>query len=541
MSSSISGNIVDIVNHKIFSGTIKIKEKKIFEIIKDKNHYKTYIIPGLVDSHVHIESSMLTPSEFARIVVTHGTIAIVSDPHEIANVLGIGGVIYMLNNAEKVPFKFCFGAPSCVPASIFETSGRKLDKDNIEELLKNPKIGFLAELMNYPGVINNDPEVIAKINTAKKFSKPIDGHAPGLTGKELEKYISAGISTDHECFTISEAQEKIKKGMKILIREGSAARNFDELCPLLEKNWESCMLCSDDKHPDDLLKGHMNLLVKKAIKNGIDPIKVLSSASLNPKNHYNLDIGLLQVGDYADFIVVDNLDNFNVLKTYINGTVVANKGNSLIHRMKPEIKNNFNISPKKPIDFAIKAKNGKINVIEAIEGQLITNKIRKESLISNGNVVSNVDEDILKVTVINRYKESKPSVGFIKNFGLNEGAIASSVAHDSHNIIAVGVNDDDICNAVNMIIKNKGGISAFKNGEKNILPLPIAGIISNKEFDWVAKKYIDMNQIVKNLGSNLESPYMTLSFMALPVIPKLKLTDRGLFDSQNFKFIGLFE
>ena len=541
MSNSLSGNIVDVVNQKIFPGTIKIKEKKIFDIAKDKNNYKNYIIPGLVDSHVHIESSMLTPSEFARIAVTHGTIAIVTDPHEIANVLGIEGVYYMLNNAEKVSFKFCFGAPSCVPASIFETSGRKLGKNSIEELLKNPKIGFLAELMNYPDVINDDLEVIAKINIAKKFLKPIDGHAPGLTGKELDKYISAGISTDHECFTISEAQEKIKKGMKILIREGSAARNFDELYPLLEKNWESCMLCSDDKHPDDLLKGHMNLLVKKAIKNGIDPIKVLSSASLNPKKHYNLEIGLLQPGDYADFIVVDDLDNFNVLKTYINGTEVANKGNCLIQRIKPEIKNNFNISPKKPIDFAIKAENGKINVIEAIEGQLITNKIRKEPLISNGNVVSNVDENILKITVINRYKESKPSIGFIKNFGLKEGAIASSVAHDSHNIIAVGVNDDDICNAVNMIIKNKGGISAVKKGEKNILPLPIAGIISNREYEWVAKKYIDMNQTVKNLGCNLESPYMTLSFMALPVIPKLKLTDKGLFDSQNFKFIGLFE
>jgi adenine deaminase len=541
MSDKISGNIVDIVNKKIFSGTIEIKEKKIINITKDKTDYKNFILPGFVDSHVHIESSMLTPSEFARIAVVHGTVAVVTDPHEIANVLGIDGVYYMIKNASKVPFKFCFGAPSCVPASPFETSGKKLDKNDIEKLLKNPEIGYLAELMNYPGVINEDPEVIEKIRIAKKSYKPIDGHAPSLGGKELEKYILSGITTDHECFTISEAQEKIKKGMKILIREGSAAKNFDDLYKLLEKNWENCMLCSDDKHPDDLLKGHINLLVKKAIKEGIDPLKVLSSASLIPKKHYNLDIGLLQVGDTADFIIVNNLKDMNILSTYINGIEVANKGKTLINRVKLEIKNNFKISQKKPIDFAIKAEKGKINVIEALEGQLITNKIIEEPLISNKYVVSNIEKDILKISVINRYKESKPSIGFIKNFGLKEGAIASSVAHDSHNIIAVGVSDFDICKAVNIIIENKGGISAAKNGKLEILPLPIAGIISNREYDWVAKKYIDLNETVKKLGCSLNSPYMTLSFMALPVIPKLKLTDKGLFDSQNFNFINIFE
>jgi len=541
MINKISGNIVDIVHNSIFPGTIKIKGGRIEEISKEKKEYKNYITPGFVDSHVHIESSMLTPSEFARIAVVHGTIAIVSDPHEIANVLGVEGIYYMLNNASKVPFKFCFGAPSCVPASVFETSGKKINKNDIEKLLKNPKIGYLAEVMNYPGVINGDPEVIDKINIAKHYNKPIDGHAPGLIGKDLEKYISRGISTDHECFTFSEALEKIKKGMKILVREGSAAKNFDELRPLLENNWKNCMLCSDDKHPDDLLKGHINLMVKKAIENKIDPLKVLSTTSLNPKIHYNLDIGLLQTGDPADFIIVDNLKDLNVLKTFINGVEVASKGISYIKRINPEIINNFEIKSKKPSDFSIKYTKGKINVIVANEGQLITDITQIEPTISEGFVVSNIKKDILKIAVINRYKESKPSIGFIKNFGLKKGAIASSVAHDSHNIIAVGINDKDICNAVNLIIKSKGGISAVSQEKRDILPLPIAGIICDKPYDWVAKKYIDINKSVKTLGCKLKSPYMTLSFMALPVIPKLKITDKGLFDSEKFKFIPLLE
>jgi adenine deaminase len=540
MSKEISGNIVDISNQDIFPGEIKIENGKIIKISRFNRKYKNYLIPGFVDAHVHIESSMLTPAEFARIAVVHGTIAIVTDPHEIANVLGIDGVYYMLENASKVPMKFCFGAPSCVPASPFETTGNKLELKEIEELLKNPKIGFLAELMNYPGVINKDPDVNAKINIAKNYSKPIDGHAPGLSRDALKDYVSAGISTDHECFSLKEAKEKINLGMKILIREGSAARNFDELSPLIKDHWQSCMLCSDDKHPDDLLKGHINILVNKAINNGIDPLKVLSVASLNPIKHYNLEVGLLRIGDPADFIVVDNIKDFNVLKTFINGNEVASQGISQISEIKPEFKNNFNIGPKKSNDFAIKAKNEKINVIVAVEGQLVTEKAEEEPNISNGFVESSVDKDILKITVVNRYKDAKPSVAFIKKFGLKNGAIASSVAHDSHNIIAVGVSNDDICRAVNLVIQNKGGISAVANNKEEILPLPIAGIISNREYDWVAKKYIEINKAAHDLGCMLNAPYMTLSFMSLPVIPKLKLSDKGLFDSENLKFIDLF-
>ena len=540
MTKEVSGNIVDISNQDIFSGTIKIEKGKITEITRDNGKYKNYLISGLIDAHVHIESSMLTPSEFARIAVVHGTVAVVTDPHEIANVLGIDGIYYMLDNASKVPLKFCFGAPSCVPASPFETTGNSLDKKDIEELLQDPRIGFLAEVMNYPGVINNDPEVVTKIDIAKKYSKPVDGHAPGLSGEALEKYVSAGISTDHECFSIEEAREKVNLGMKILIREGSAARNFDELQALLEDHWESCMLCSDDKHPDDLVKGHINLMVKKAIAKGIDPLKVLSAASLNPVSHYNLDVGLLRVGDPADFLVVDSLEELNVLSTYINGVEVAKDDNSLVSRIKPEIKSNFNIGPTKPSDFAVKYKGKMINVIVAIDGQLITEKSKDKPKISRGHAVSDVDRDILKMVVVNRYKEAKPSVAFIKNFGLKEGAIASSVAHDSHNIIAVGVSDEDICRAVNLIVKNKGGISSVGTNKEDVLPLPIAGIISDKEYGWVAKKYTEMKKRAKLLGSKLKAPYMTLSFMALPVIPRLKLSDKGLFDSERSKFIDLF-
>jgi adenine deaminase len=394
--------------------------------------------------------------------------------------------------------------------------------------------------MNYPGVINNDDEVIGKINSAKKYSKPIDGHAPGLSGNGLQKYVECGISTDHECFTLEEGREKIKLGMKVLLREGTGARNFNDLQKLIEENVDSCMLCSDDKHPNDLIKGHINLIVKRAIENGIDPMKVLKTAATNPVSHYNLDVGLLKAGDPADFIVVDNLSKLNVLNTFINGVEVARKGNTLISSIRPEIKNNFNINLKKPSDFFVKTTSEKINTIVAIDGQLITEKEVNNPFVNDGCASSDIDRDLLKISVVNRYKNTTPSVGFIKNFGLKKGAIASSVAHDSHNIIVVGVSDEDICKAVNLLIKNKGGLCVVGDDKKTVLPLPIAGIISNQKYDFVAKKYEEIEKSAKSLGSNLQAPFMTLSFMALPVIPKLKITDKGLFDSENFKFISLF-
>jgi len=536
---SISGNIVDVLNSRIFPGTISVTSGKITKIQEDKKNYKNYILPGFIDAHIHIESSMLTPSEFSRIAVTNGTIATVSDPHEIANVMGIDGVKFMLEDADKVPFKFFFGAPSCVPATEFETSGAVLGAQKIEGLLEMKEIKYLSEMMNFPGVINDDLEVLEKINSAHNLGKPIDGHAPGLKGKDLRKYISAGISTDHECFSYQEAEEKIKLGMKILIREGSAAKNYDDLIPLINKYPEKCMFCSDDKHPDDLLKGHINDLVKRAIAKGFDLVKVLQAACVNPVKHYNLDVGLLQEGDDADLLIVDNLRELDILKTYIKGELAAENGQTSIPQKKAKIINNFKVEKKTLTDFSLPSKKEKIKVIEALDGQLITNLSMETPKEKNGNIVSDVQRDILKITVINRYQHTKPAVGFIRNFSLKKGAIASSIAHDSHNIIAVGTSDEMLKKAVNLIIENKGGICVVSENEEMILPLPIAGIISDESYDIVAEKYSELDKKVKEYGTKLLSPFMTLSFMSLLVIPKIKLSDKGLFDGEKFELVKL--
>ncbi|MFO8067524.1 MAG: adenine deaminase, partial [Bacteroidales bacterium] len=433
---SISGNIIDIVKKRIFKGIVYVKDGIIADIKEKDVDEDVYILPGLIDSHIHIESSMLIPSEFARIAVVHGTVGVVADPHEIANVLGVKGVEFMIENAKKVNFKFCFGAPSCVPATDFESSGAKISVDEIETLMKNPDIGFMAEMMNFPGVVFDVPEVMDKIKVSAKYNKVIDGHAPGLSGKDLDKYIKAGISTDHECFTKKEAKEKIKKGMKILVREGSAAKNFQELIPLIKDFPESIMLCSDDKHPDDLIKGHVNILVKNAINKGFDIFDVIRAASMNPREHYGLKNGLLQKGDAADFIVVDNLKSFSVLKTYIDGIKLAENGESLMEKLKEKDVNHFECGELSPADLRVPAETEKANVIKAIDGQLITEKEIVNMDAVDGYITTNIENDILKIVVQNRYNDSKPSVAFIKGFGLKKGAIASTVAHDSHNIIA---------------------------------------------------------------------------------------------------------
>lgn len=536
----VSGNIVDVLNSEIYPGTLEIEDGKIVRIKKEEKEYENYILPGFVDSHVHIESSMLTPSEFARVSVTHGTVAVVADPHEIANVLGIEGIKYMIKDSEKVPMKFFFGIPSCVPATPFESSGAVLNSKKIENLMEREDIRYLGEMMNFPGVINKDSEVLKKIEIAKKYNKPVDGHAPGLKGENLKTYIEVGISTDHECSSREEALEKIEKGMKIQIREGSAAKNFEELVPLIKKNYKNCMFCSDDKHLDELIKGHINKLVKRALDKGIDLFKVLKVACVNPIFHYGLNVGLLQENDDADFIIVDNLKNFNILETYIRGKKVSERGNSLIDRKKPEIVNNFNIRKKKPEEFSVNSGGNRIKVMGALGTLLNTEKLIKKPKVINNEVVSDVEKDILKVAVVNRYKDFPSTVGFIKGFGLKEGAIASSVAHDSHNIVAVGVDNEKICRAVNLVIENKGGLSVVGKDEK-VLPLPIAGLISDESYDKVAEKYLELNRETKELGCELKAPFMILSFMALPVIPKLKITDKGLFDVEKFEFVDLFE
>ncbi|MCH4552881.1 adenine deaminase [Aestuariibaculum lutulentum] len=535
----VQGQIVDILNQRIFKGEVTITDGKISSIEAKDHDVNHYILPGFVDAHIHIESSMLVPSEFAQLAVTHGTVATVSDPHEIANVLGVEGVEFMIENGKQVPFKFNFGAPSCVPATTFESAGAVIDSDDIKALLENPDIKYLAEMMNYPGVLFDDDEVMKKLSWAKHYNKPIDGHAPGLRGDAVTKYINAGITTDHECFTYEEALEKLQKGMKILIREGSAAKNFEALIGLASERYQNMMFCSDDKHPDDLLIDHINKLCARAVAKGVGVFKVLQMACINPVKHYNLNVGLLNVGDAADCIVVEDLKDFKTIQTYVDGELVFDNGTSLIKSVAFENLNNFNCDKKSIEDFKVESSAKQIRVIEALEEQLVTNELIEEAKVVDGNLVSNVEKDILKMTVVNRYKNQSPAMAFIKNFGLKEGAIASSVGHDSHNIIAVGVSDEAICKAVNLLIENKGGICAVSDNEEQVLPLPVAGIISDGDGKTVGEAYAKLDAMAKDLGSTLYAPYMTLSFMALLVIPSLKLSDKGLFDGTNFKFTTL--
>lgn len=535
----IQGQIVDILNRNIYSGEITVENGKIKTISPKEHDIKTYIIPGFIDAHIHIESSMLVPSEFAKIAVLHGTVGTISDPHEIANVLGVAGVHYMIENGKKVPLKFHFGAPSCVPATFFETAGALIDAAEVKELMASSDIYYLSEMMNYPGVLFDDEEVLKKLAWAKYFNKPIDGHAPGLRGEPIKKYISAGISTDHECYTYAEAAEKLAHGMKVLIREGSAAKNFEALIDLLPEHYENMMFCSDDKHPDDLILGHINHLCARAIAKGFDVFKVLQMACINPVKHYKMEVGLLRVNDAADFIVVEDLIDFKVLQTYINGELVAEKGQSFVKHVDFEKPNNFNISKKEIPDFEISGTAEKIRVIEALEGQLITHEIHCKPKIVDGKFVSDVENDILKMAVVNRYEDAQPALAFIKNFGLKKGAIASSVAHDCHNIVVVGTSDEEINHAVNLLIENQGGICAVNGNEKKSLALPVAGIMSDLNGWETGRLYQEIDAMAKALGSPLKAPFMTLSFMALLVIPDLKLSDKGLFSGNSFSFVDL--
>jgi adenine deaminase/very-short-patch-repair endonuclease len=715
-SFTISGNLVDVHQQRIYPAQITVENGKIISIQpvnQPTDQLINYILPGFIDSHVHIESSMLVPSEFARLAVVHGTVATVSDPHEIANVCGIEGVEFMIENGKKVPFKFNFGAPSCVPATTFETAGAALNANAVEKLLQRDEIKYLSEMMNFPGVLHKDDEVMKKIAAAQRLKKPVDGHAPGLRGDDARKYIQAPlnppqggtsdpdssnnqynyhtaepyvygllkkfvkkhrenpthaenvlwhllrgrqldgykfrrqhiigsyiadfvclnkrliievdglmhqlpenkisdeertfeleklefnvirftndeisntpdkvlftilhelnrtttlksgsenpplggreavISTDHECFTKEEALDKLKYGMKIIIREGSAAKNFEALIDLLNDYPDMVMFCSDDKHPDSLVLGHINQLCARAVAKGIDIFKVLKAACVNPVLHYKLDVGLLKEGDAADFIVVKDLENFKVVKTFINGELVAEDGKSKIKTIKSNVINNFSCSRKEVADFEIRGMSayekdvsnwfweggsGQLRalIIESLDGQLITNKLEAEIGYDEESLQPNLKDDILKIVVVNRYKDAPISKAFIKNFGLKQGALASSVAHDSHNIVAVGVDDESICNAVNMVIEHKGGVSCVNDDLEMIVPLPVAGLMSNEDGYHVAQQYSLIDKAAKDAGSTLASPFMTLSFMALLVIPHLKLSDLGLFDGDKFELI----
>jgi adenine deaminase len=532
-------NLVDLHQRRIYPASISIAEGKITDIKSLDSPCAHYALPGFVDAHIHIESSMLTPRAFAAMAVRHGTVATVSDPHEIANVLGLKGVLYMIENGRHSDFKFYFGAPSCVPATNFENAGAALGLDALEQLLLMPEVKYLAEMMNYPGVLHQDPEVMAKIALAQRLGKPIDGHAPGLRGQAARDYIAAGMSTDHECFTAEEALDKLQAGMHVLIREGSAAKNFEALAPLLPQYFGQMMFCSDDKHPDELLLGHINQLVQRALAKGFALFDVLEVACLNPVKHYGLDLGLLRVGDPADFIVVEDLTAFKVLKTYIGGKEVFDGVQDHIPQLSGSLPNHFEALPRQESDFRLSAKDYAHNMaIEAIDGELITRKVAVAlSSDAEGFLQADPAQDLLKIAVINRYvPQARPAIAFIKNFGLKEGAIASTVAHDSHNIIVVGADDAAITEAVNLLIAAQGGVVAVGKGQQKVLSLPIAGLMSPQSAEEVAAAYTEIDAFAKELGSTLKAPFMTLSFMALLVIPHIKISDLGLFDADDFRF-----
>jgi len=552
----LSGRIVDVVGRREYYGRIEIAGGKIQGIVPLPGPAQgPLIMPGLVDAHIHVESSMLPPAEFARWAMVRGTVASVSDPHEIANVLGVKGVEYMIREGKTSPFKFCFGAPSCVPATAEETAGAALNAKAVARLMARKDIGYLAEVMNFPGVLAHDPAVMAKIASALKQGKPVDGHAPGLRGKAAQAYAAAGITTDHECFTLAEAKDKIKAGMKILIREGSAARNFAALAPLLRSDPGECMFCCDDLHPDLLMQRHLDEHVRRALKAGADKFDVIACATLNPVRHYKLKVGLLQIGDPADLIVVESWKNFRVLQTYVDGKLVATGGHSLLPFRRAKAVNRFAAQPRVAADFAVPAGDGPMRVIEALDGQLITRSLRLEPTIKAGQVAADPKRDLLKIAVVNRYSPWMPAaVGFVRGFGLKRGALASSVAHDSHNIVVVGVSDDAMAEAVNAVIAHRGGVSVAdprrgptssalgttRSTSVDVLPLPIAGLMSDQDGRMVARKYTELDARAKSLGAKLGAPFMTLSFMALLVIPDLKLSDLGLFSGKKWRFERLF-
>lgn len=536
---TLSGEIVDLAARRTYSGVVTVRDGAIAAIREEPITSSCgYMLPGFIDAHIHIESSMMAPSQFARFAVRHGTVATVSDPHEIANVLGIGGVRLMVADGRRTPFHFHFGVPSCVPATSFETAGAELNADAVAELFRVDGLGYLSEMMNYPGVLHGDPVVMAKIEVAKKFGRPIDGHAPGVRGDDARRYAAAGITTDHECFTLDEALDKIACGMKILIREGSAAKNFAALHPLLSSHPQSCMLCSDDLHPDSLATGHINKLVVRALAHGHDLYDVLTAACVRSIEHYGLPVGRLRVGDPADFIVVDDLTTMAVRKTYLRGEAVFEEGRCQFESAPCASPNKFAAVPLSVDDFRVPDPGGEVRVIHAREGLLTTDELHRRPKSNAGGLVSDVASDLLKIAVVNRYRPVAPAVGFIQGIGLHRGAIAASVAHDSHNIVAVGVSDADLCAAVNRVIEMRGGLAVADGADQLGMRLELAGLMTCDGERAVAD-YANLDAAARALGSPLTAPFMTLSFMALLVIPQLKLSDRGLFDGRAFAFTSL--
>ncbi|MBO5152136.1 MAG: adenine deaminase [Methanobrevibacter sp.] len=562
--------ILDVLTSSVYPARITVEGgifKQIVPIMVDgetKVDVEGLMLPGFIDSHIHIESSALTPAQFAKVAVMHGTTSVVCDPHEIANVSGIDGIEFMIENASTVPFNFYFSAPSCVPATSFETSGAVLNSDEIEYLLQKDEVVALGEMMNFPGVIHGDKEVLKKLELARKYKKPIDGHAPLVSGEDLDKYLEQYIVTDHECSNFQEAIEKKQKGMKIMVRDGSSAKNMEALFDFTErinylKNQESFgiipsevlerrihspifdFIVSDDKNSRDLINGHLNLSVKKAVELGIDIIKAIEMVTINPASHYNLDAGAIVTGARADFIIIDNIIDFNILKTYVAGECVYDGENVLFDAPDVETENRIDAPKKTAQDFDIlfDGDECEVNVIECFNGELLTKKATAKLYVDNGKVMPSIYDDVLKISVVERYGHNNVANAFIKGFGLKKGAIASSIAHDSHNIIVIGYNSEDMAEAVNTVIENKGGIAVVSEDFSDSLPLPIAGLMSNEDAFVVAKKLRQLQKMAYALGCKMDSPFMTMAFMALLVIPSIKISDKGLFDGDNFEFMDV--
>ncbi len=534
----IKGNILNVFTGEIYPAEIQTESGQIKCVKKIEGDFEGLIVPGLIDAHIHIESSMLTPSQFAKVVVPHGTTAVVADPHEIANVMGVPGIDFMIKDSHKVPLNFYFTAPSCVPATPFETSGALIESNQIDFLMQREEIVALGEMMNFPGVINMDQGVINKIKSAHFNKKPVDGHAPLLSGEDLCQYIGAGISTDHECSFAEEALEKKEHGMKIMVREGSSAKNLEEL---IDVGGE--FLVSDDKHPQDLLEGHMDKIIQKAISLGLDPIEAVRMATINPALHYNLNGGAIAPGRSADFILIDSLENFNVQKVFIRGKEVAADGKALFDVNTIPLENTIVLAKKEADDFEISAsgETALVRVIDVLEGQLITSESEAELKIEKGVLYPDINQDVIKISVVERYGKGNISNAFVRGFNISDGALASSVAHDSHNIIVVGSHAKYMAQAVEILRQNRGGLVALSGTENKSLELPVAGLMSNSNAEDVSLKLKELHEMTRAMGCKLESPFMALSFLALLVIPQLKLSDQGLFDGSKFEFVDVIK
>ena len=506
-----------------------------------------YVAPGFIDSHVHIESSMACVAEFARAVLVHGTTTVAADPHEIANVLGSAGIEYMLHSAEHQPMNLYFTLPSCVPATGMETAGARLTAEDLRPFLMEEKIVALAEMMNYPGVLMRDPDVLSKITAARQQKKPVDGHAPGLKGRELHAYIAAGVQSDHECTTAQEAREKLAAGLAIMIRQGTGAKNLQALLPLVNaKTSRRMMWCTDDRHPNDLIAdGHIDSIVREAIQSGLDPHLAIQMATLNPAAYFGLShLGAIAPGKQADLVVFSDIKKPVIQQVYCRGILTAENG-----KIRPEVQfpATATVTPAmhidlQNIDFSIPAEQDRIRVIEIVSDQLITRERIEATPVKNHQAVSDPSKDLIKIAVVERHKGTgNIGKGYIKGLGLKQGALASSVAHDSHNIIIVGTSDEDMRAALEAVVEMGGGLAAVSNGRLLAgLPLPIAGLMSLESVSTVRDQLERLIAITHDMGTTLQDPFMTLSFMALPVIPELKLTDMGLIDVSKFEIVPLF-